>query len=60
MVYRTVHRFAYNVPVIVCPTPNDGVELYDQVAGSCLLVGVENLSDLCQMASRVSLGRFDK
>jgi hypothetical protein len=50
--------FARYMPMIVCPAPDFGVELYDQVSGCRLSIFLEKFSDLGKKCLDVFLGRF--
>jgi len=50
--------FARYVPVIVCPTPDFGIELHYQIPGCRLSISLDEFSDLSEKRLDVLLGRF--
>src|SRR5947209_5386048 len=50
--------FARYVPVIVCPTPDFGIELHDQVPGCRLSIFLDEFLDSGEKRLDVLLGRF--
>ncbi len=45
MVYLGKGALTTDMPVIVRPTPDEGIELHDQMPGSALLVPFDDVSD---------------
>src|SRR6266446_1383227 len=52
--------FAHNVPMIVCPTTNFGIEQIDQIGGRHTSCVSDGLADAIQESLCVLLGRLDE
>ena len=52
--------FAHNVPMIVCPTTNFGIEQIDQIGGRHTSCVSDGLADAIQESFNVLLGRLDE
>ena len=59
-IHLTKHLLANNVTMIVCPTPDDRVELVDQVAGCGLFVGLDDCAYFGQECFDTFLRGFDE
>src|SRR6266851_8307394 len=60
VVYRIEGFFAHHMLVIVGPSPNDGIELYDQFSSTESFIGLHHVPYLFQKGMNILLRRFDQ